>query len=324
MRFEFRTISSNRISLLSTSFPKNAFGRTDIFRNRRKDPPYMSNDRISDLQPSRHVGLSVCAFFMASIATFPLHAEEAHIPAVVAHRGLLLHAPENTLANFRACLELRLGFEFDVSRTRDGHLVCIHDVTVDRTTDGSGRVADMTLSQLRGLDAGSWFDSRFRDERVPTVDEVMKLIADHPNAKVLVAVDVKVAGAESELVTIARRHGVLDRLVFIGMTITESKVRSNFELASTQARTAVVANDSAEFEKVVNAPDVDWIYFRFIPTESQMTSVRIAGKRTFVAGPTVSGPLHANWRRAIDLGFDAVLTDFPLEFAEMSRHRPAK
>lgn len=52
-------------------------------------------------------------------------------PLIVAHRGLLNHAPENTLANFRACLELRIGFEFDVEKTKDGQLVCIHDGTVD-------------------------------------------------------------------------------------------------------------------------------------------------------------------------------------------------
>src|ERR1700709_498092 len=79
-------------------------------------------------------------------------------PLVVAHRGLLRHAPENTLANFRACLELRLGFEFDVQATKDGQLVCIHDSTVDRTTNGTGKVADLTLSAIRGFDAGSWFD----------------------------------------------------------------------------------------------------------------------------------------------------------------------
>ena len=63
----------------------------------------------------------------------------AEPPLIVAHRGLLLHAPENTLANSRACLELRLGFEFDVEKTKDGHLVCIHDGTVDRTTNGTGK-----------------------------------------------------------------------------------------------------------------------------------------------------------------------------------------
>ena len=65
-------------------------------------------------------------------------------PLIVAHRGLLRHAPENTLANFRACLELRIGFEFDVERTKDNHLVCMHDNTVDRTTNGTGKVSELT------------------------------------------------------------------------------------------------------------------------------------------------------------------------------------
>jgi glycerophosphoryl diester phosphodiesterase len=64
-------------------------------------------------------------------------------------------------ANFRACLELRLGFEFDVQRSKDGQLVCIHDNTVDRTTNGTGNVAELTLEQIRRLDAGNWFDLKF-------------------------------------------------------------------------------------------------------------------------------------------------------------------
>ncbi|MEQ9072181.1 MAG: glycerophosphodiester phosphodiesterase family protein, partial [Gimesia chilikensis] len=98
-------------------------------------------------------------------------------PLIVAHRGLLKVAPENTLANFRACLELRLGFEFDVQRTRDGHLICLHDTTVNRTTDGTGKVADLTLAEIQKLDAGSWFDSQFTGERVPTIDEVLELVS---------------------------------------------------------------------------------------------------------------------------------------------------
>src|SRR4051812_11376141 len=145
-------------------------------------------------------------------------------PLIVAHRGLLLHAPENTLANFRACLELRLGFEFDVRRTRDGHLVCVHDATVDRTTDGTGKVADLTLEEVRHLDAGSWFDPKFAGEKVPTVAEIFRLIAQHPGPDFLVAVDVKVGDVEEALVRLAEKHGVLHRLLFIGKTISEPAV----------------------------------------------------------------------------------------------------
>ena len=71
---------------------------------------------------------------------------------VVAHRGLLKQSPENTLSNFRACLELRIGFEVDVRRSKDGHLVCVHDDTVDRTTNGHGAINALTLDQLKPMD----------------------------------------------------------------------------------------------------------------------------------------------------------------------------
>src|SRR6478752_5903942 len=98
---------------------------------------------------------------------------------IVAHRGMLRHAPENTMANFRACLDLRLGFEFDVQRTKDGHLVCLHDSTLDRTTNGQGNVSERTLDQVRELDAGRWFAPEFAGERVPTIDEVFGLLSPY-------------------------------------------------------------------------------------------------------------------------------------------------
>src|SRR5262245_19301782 len=88
-------------------------------------------------------------------------------PLVIGHRGLMHAAPECTLAGFRACLALQVGFEFDVRRCQDGTLVCLHDATLDRTTDGRGELAKITFEQLRKLDAGSRFDPAFRGQRVP-------------------------------------------------------------------------------------------------------------------------------------------------------------
>ena len=110
------------------------------------------------------------------------------------------------MANFRACLELRLGFEFDVQRTKDGQLVCIHDDTVNRTTSGTGKVSDQTLDEIRRLDAGSWLDSKFAGEKVPTIEEVMKLIGEHRQQYVLIAVDLKAEGVEQEVVRLAEQH----------------------------------------------------------------------------------------------------------------------
>ena len=234
-------------------------------------------------------------------------------PLIVAHRGLLHHAPENTLANFRSCLELRLGFEFDVEQTSDGQLVCIHDDTVDRTTDGVGHVSMLSLTDVRKLDAGRWFDPRFAGEKVPTVDEVFQLIAKYRQHDILVAVDLKAGDVEHDVVRLAQKHKVLDRLLFIGKTISDAHVRENLKDASPKAQTAVVANHPDEFTAALAASDGDWVYFRYLPTQQQGKAVRHAGKRAFIAGATVSGNLPKNWKRAAEVGLDAVLTDYPLE-----------
>jgi glycerophosphoryl diester phosphodiesterase len=98
-------------------------------------------------------------------------------PVIEAHRGDSANAPENTLAAFRAAVALPvLWIELDVHPTEDGTLVVIHDDTVDRTTDGSGAVCEMTIDALRALDAGSWFDARFAGEPIPTLAEVLDLV----------------------------------------------------------------------------------------------------------------------------------------------------
>src|SRR5690625_1327821 len=84
-------------------------------------------------------------------------------PYVVAHRGASIGWPEHTLAAYDLALQEGAdGVECDVRLTRDGHLVCVHDRRVDRTSTGAGLVSEMTLAQLRQLDYGAWHDSRRR------------------------------------------------------------------------------------------------------------------------------------------------------------------
>lgn len=93
---------------------------------------------------------------------------------VIAHRGASSYAPENTLAAFDLALQMGVRqIELDVHSSRDGHIVVIHDDTVDRTTNGSGPVASQTLAALRQLDAGAWFGATFAGERIPTFEEVL-------------------------------------------------------------------------------------------------------------------------------------------------------
>lgn len=97
----------------------------------------------------------------------------------IAHRGASAVAPENTLAAFEKAAQLGAdGIELDVRLCADGVPVVIHDASVDATTDGSGRVAGMTLAELKQLDAGSWFGPAFAGERIPTLAETVATIGD--------------------------------------------------------------------------------------------------------------------------------------------------
>jgi len=95
---------------------------------------------------------------------------------VTAHRGFSGAAPENTLAAFHAAIEAGADMvELDVHLSRDGRLVVIHDDTLSRTTNGKGNVADKTLAELQGLDAGAWFNPSFAGEKIPTLAQVLVL-----------------------------------------------------------------------------------------------------------------------------------------------------
>lgn len=100
-------------------------------------------------------------------------------PAVIAHRGASHAAPENTLAAFNLAAALNAdAVELDVKLSKDGVPVVMHDATVDRTTDGAGRVADLALADLKTLDAGAKKDAQYAGERVPTLAEVFEAVAD--------------------------------------------------------------------------------------------------------------------------------------------------
>ena len=110
---------------------------------------------------------------------------------IVGHRGIRNLYPENTMVSFRAALELRLDLiEFDVHFTKDKTLVVCHDGTIDRTTNGTGKIRDMTLQQLQSYDAGIVMGERFAGQYIPTLEEVLELMAN-ADYEVLLNVEIK-------------------------------------------------------------------------------------------------------------------------------------
>lgn len=118
------------------------------------------------------------------------------------HRGASAHAPENTLAAFRVAEAAGAdGVELDVHLSRDGIPVVIHDETVERTTNGRGRVGELTLAQLQALDAGSWFAPRFAGERVPSLEEVFVWAGD----RLRLNVEIKSSAAGKAVMQLLRK-----------------------------------------------------------------------------------------------------------------------
>lgn len=124
---------------------------------------------------------------------------EGRKPLIVAHRGSSGVAPENTLAAFRQAIDDRADMiELDVRMTKDSELVVLHDRSVHRTTNGRGKVLDLTLADLRTLDAGSWVSNKFAGERIPTLRQVMNILPPHLQLNVEVKTDGQRLDSSSE------------------------------------------------------------------------------------------------------------------------------
>jgi glycerophosphoryl diester phosphodiesterase len=135
---------------------------------------------------------------------------------VIAHRGASGYAPENTLAAFKRALALGATFiETDLQLSRDSHFVAIHDDTVNRTTNGQGKVHDLSLVELRRLDAGSWFGSEFAGERIPTLPEILEFAKKHDAVFYLELKPSGSWGGEHTLIGALRSSGEIARTIVI-------------------------------------------------------------------------------------------------------------
>lgn len=137
-------------------------------------------------------------------------------PIILGHRGAKNYAPENTLAAFNLALEQGAdGVELDAKLSADRVVVVHHDETVNRTTDGKGRVSQLTLAALRELDAGSFFSDKFRGEKIPTLDEVFESIGKRAFINVeLTNYSTPRDALVEKVVELVKRHGLQKRILF--------------------------------------------------------------------------------------------------------------
>ena len=251
----------------------------------------------------------------------PLAALHADDPILIAHRGLLRHAPENTLPAFASCLELGMGFELDIRTTKDGKLVVLHDATLERTTDGPDRpLTEFTWNQLREFDAGSWFDPRFTGVRVPSLEETFALIHERKRQATWIALNIKGINedGERELVRLLAKFELFEESFAFDQS-AECSQRLKALDPRVQIGGRNVKREELGARLAENANDV--FLLAFVPTEAEVSLLRKRGKQIFFnyAGPGEHRRNKATWLNARDAGIDGMLTDSPLDCAKLWR-----
>lgn len=233
----------------------------------------------------------------------------------IAHRGASGHAPENTFAAFRKAVAMGAAFiETDLQLSRDARFVAIHDPTVNRTTNGQGSVNEMTLADLRRLDAGSWFGSEFAGERIPTIEEIMEFSRKHD---VVFYLEMKPSGAwggEHALISAVRDAGEIARTVVISFDpVILASVRKIEPTLMTGLLYEGQIPDPIERALEIGA--------RQLAIRGDLVTPRLlreARQRDLqVVCWTVNHPAHM--RLLLEAGVDGLISDYPDRLLELTR-----
>ncbi|MFQ6113109.1 MAG: glycerophosphodiester phosphodiesterase [bacterium] len=196
---------------------------------------------------------------------------------VVGHRGNVKFTPENTIPGFEIAIEYGADLiEMDVRETKDGELVIIHDETVDRTTNGTGKVSELTLKEIKELDAGSWFSPKFKGVRIPTLKEALSTI----HGRALPDIDFK-AGTPSTLIKILGDEGLSGEITLYcgdwNLMQETMKLFDGFIIRPTVpigfVGLPIILNE-------LNPPvvNIDWEQF----SEKLVREVHLSGRKSFV------------------------------------------
>jgi glycerophosphoryl diester phosphodiesterase len=237
---------------------------------------------------------------------------ELHAPAgrpyVVGHRGAMGHAPENTMASFRKGVELGAPMvELDIHLSADGRLVVIHDDTLNRTTNGSGPVGDLTADEIGRLDAGSWFSPDFAGERVPMLDEVL----DWARGRVGLVIELKLGpvwypGIEGVLVETLRRHDATAEVLVISND--HHAVRRVKQLDASVKTAIMYGGRMLDPVGMAQAADVEAVrpgHFMLLPED-----VAVCHAAGLAVIPwTVNDA--ASMRRVVSMGVDGMSSNYP-------------
>ncbi len=161
---------------------------------------------------------------------------------VIAHRGASAYYPENTMAAFRGAVNIGADMiELDVLLSKDNIPVVFHDAMLDKKSNGKGLVSEYTVQELKELDAGSWFDPKFRGEKIPTLEEVLIYTKD----KIAVNIEIKTEavfeeyenGVERKVIDLVRKYELTDKVIISSF---DYRVIKRFDALAPEIKTALL------------------------------------------------------------------------------------
>ena len=234
-------------------------------------------------------------------------------PWIIGHRGYCAKYPENTLISFQAAIEAGAKMiELDVMFSRDRKVIVIHDATLERTTNGQGNVADLSLAELQQMDAGSWFDSRFADQYLPQLSEVLDLVG----GRVYINVEIKSNAYEShhppdaiekQVVRLLRQKDLLDTSIISSFDVNILEQIASMKNIPAIAFISEKPANKKTVQLCTRLKVFSWHPDHRIVTASQVQEMHTARIRVF----PYTVDIFEDYARMRDMEADGVITNDP-------------
>ncbi len=268
--------------------------------------------RKSEMNPHHplHLLALVCAMGLPGSATQAAEPDPSaaakQVNQIVAHRGASAERPECTLASIRRAIEVgATAVEVDVRTSRDGELFLLHDATLDRTTNGKGPANALTLAELQALDAGSFFDPDYRNERIPSLIEA----AQACRSRIDILLDLKEQGEEYDrkVAAVIRKHGSPEGTI-VGVRSVDQAKRFRKLLPEARQLALIPSLDTIEAFAEAGVESIRLWPRWLADTDAPVKRVRATGVRLHLNG--TMGELDET-QALLAFGPDSLLSDHP-------------
>lgn len=232
-----------------------------------------------------------------------------------AHRGASAYAPENTMISFRKALQLGAnGIELDLQRTKDGKIVIFHDKNIDKKSNGKGKISDYTYKELLDFDFGSWFDIKYKDERIVLFENFAK---EFLSKNLTFAIELKQEGIEKDVLDIIKKYTTHDDIY---ITSFNFNVLNNVRAIDSNIKLSWLIEDRINIDNISKLLEINGI--QICPNAEDVTieDIKLANK---------SGVRVRLWgvsnedimRKAFNFNIDGMTVNFPDKLKELMEEK---